>query len=72
MTEFEKDIAGVINKHCKENASNTPDFILAQYLEECLKVFNFFNQTQQREHWYGRDPLPTKPGIPIETLKEWT
>ena len=40
----------------KENESNTPDFILAQYLESCLTAFN--TATQQRENWYGRDPRP--------------
>ena len=29
---FERDLALVINYHSRENGSNTPDFILAQYL----------------------------------------
>lgn len=37
---FRQDLAHVINKHSKENGSNTPDFILAQYLEECLAAFD--------------------------------
>ena len=59
MTDFEKDIAGVINKHSEENASNTPDYILAQYVNDCLKAFN--EATQKREQWHGRDPRPTEP-----------
>src|SRR6185369_10230328 len=46
-----------INCHSAENASNTPDFILSQYLCSCLDAFN--TATQQRENWYGRDPRPS-------------
>jgi hypothetical protein len=41
----------VINKHSKENGSNTPDFILAEYLIECLRVFD--KTTRLRNDWYG-------------------
>src|SRR5580692_5744669 len=37
---FEKDLAHVINRHSRENGSNTPDFILAAYLADCLENFN--------------------------------
>lgn len=39
-----------------ENGSNTPDFILAQYLVNCLLSFN--SAVQCREKWYGREKLP--------------
>jgi hypothetical protein len=57
MTEFEKNLARLINRHSVENGSNTPDYILAQYLVACLKAFEA--TTQQRETWYGRDGRPT-------------
>ena len=63
MTELEKDIAAVLNKHSQENASNTPDHILAMYLLACLNAFN--TAMQQRETWYGRDSRPTQPGTPL-------
>ena len=53
-TSFVGDLAAVINKHSQENASNTPDFILAQFLCGCLAAFN--TAVQQRETWYERDP----------------
>jgi len=53
---FLKDLAELINRHSQENASNTPDFILAQFLSGCLDSFN--TAIQQRETWYGRDPRP--------------
>lgn len=46
-SEFEMDLENLINRYSKENESNTPDFILAQYLVGCLKVFN--QTVQQRE-----------------------
>lgn len=49
---FEKELQQVINKHSQENASNTPDYILAEYLVNCLKAYNCATQT--REKWYGR------------------
>lgn len=57
MGTFEKELEDLINTHSMENASNTPDFILAQYLKGCLETFNV--AIQQRENWYGRDPRPS-------------
>ena len=37
---FKEELKNLINKHSKENDSNTPDFVLAIYLGECLKAFN--------------------------------
>lgn len=37
---FKLELCALLNKHCKENESNTPDFILAYYLSEVLEVFN--------------------------------
>ncbi len=56
MAEFLGELEHLINRHSKENESNTPDFILAQYLEGCLKVFN--TAVQKRETWYGRNTIP--------------
>jgi len=57
MTEFEQKLQSLINECSEENASNTPDFILAMYLNNCLLAFN--EATQQRETWYDRDSRPT-------------
>ncbi|MEN8171403.1 MAG: hypothetical protein ABFS03_00835 [Chloroflexota bacterium] len=63
---FEKEIESLINRHCMEGDSNTPDFILAQYLKGCLDVFN--TAVQQRETWHGRDarPLHTRYGVELK------
>ena len=48
---FIKELQALINKHSKENDSDTPDFILAQYLNNCLTNFNLTQQ--QRSDWYS-------------------
>jgi len=40
-----------LNRRCAENESNTPDFLLAEYLIDCLKAYNKI--TQKRDKWYS-------------------
>lgn len=55
MSEFKKELSALLNRHSKENGSNTPDFILAEYLQNCLQVFEI--ATQARDGWWGvHDP----------------
>ncbi len=51
MQELKKEIECLLNKCCAENESNTPDFLLAEYLIECLK--NFDNIIKKRDKWYN-------------------
>ena len=53
---FKNDLRDLINTHSRENGSDTPDFILAQYIENCL--FSFEIAIQDRETWYGRKTEP--------------
>jgi hypothetical protein len=48
---FEKELEKLINSHSVENLSNTPDFILAFYLNECLLAFG--NAMIWRDQWYN-------------------
>lgn len=56
-----EEVSTAINRHSRENASNTPDFILAQFMETALVAFE--TATQQRETWYGRDARPSVPHV---------
>lgn len=40
MASFKNELEDLLNRHSKENESNTPDFILADYLIGCLENFN--------------------------------
>lgn len=62
-TELEKQLTATLNRHCAENDSNTPDWILAQYLIGCLSAFN--QAVQQREDWYG---IRHRPGESTEVV----
>jgi len=39
-SKFEKELSAVINKYSRENGSNTPDYLLASYLNSCLLNFD--------------------------------
>ena len=54
---LKSDIEIILNKHCAENESNTPDFILAEYLIHCIGSFN--QATVERDKWYGVHLEPT-------------
>lgn len=49
---FRDDLTALLNSRCCENGSDTPDFILAEYLFNCLDAFDA--ATVARERWYGR------------------
>ena len=49
--EFLTELESLINRHSMENGSDTPDFILADYLMACLAAFDA-GVTRRRE-WYS-------------------
>lgn len=51
-SDFRTDLQSLLNKQSMENTSNTPDFILAEYLVGCLKAFDW--AVSERERWYNR------------------
>ena len=61
MTLYE-EIRDALNRNSAENTSNTPDYVLAQYLEACLAAFDV--AIQQRETYHGRATIhaPRKTG----------
>ncbi len=51
MQSFKKELTALINYHSKENGSDTPDFILANYLARCLQAFD--ETEKERQDWYS-------------------
>lgn len=49
---LKKAIADACNRVCRENISNTPDFILAEYVLDSLASFE--KASLAREKWYGK------------------
>ena len=62
--ELRRKIEQAINSTSSENGSNTPDFILAEYLTDCLAAFD--KATINREKWYGR------VNVPAQSLETYT
>jgi len=52
---FKKGLAGLINKYNIENVSETPDFLLANFLESCLAAFEL--TTIRREGWHRKKDI---------------
>ena len=50
-TEFERELEGLINKYSSQSESDSPDFMLAEYLINCLNNFNLI--TRKGERWYA-------------------
>jgi len=47
---FKEDLLTLLNTHSAENRSNTPDFILAEYMLTCLNAFD--DAVNNRAKWY--------------------
>ncbi len=66
-----KDLSALLNKYSQENRSDTPDFMLADFMLGCLNVYE--NTIVARENWYGRkltrDTEQALPPQEVETNK---
>ena len=51
QNKLRQDVCDAINRVSAENGSNTPDFILAEYLVQCLATFD--HVVTMRDDWYG-------------------
>lgn len=66
MANFQKELRHLLNSVSAENESNTPDFILAEYLGKCLDAFN--SAVIARDKWYDEKSKPKI--VATEKLKE--
>jgi hypothetical protein len=65
MSQLRESLQRLLNQCSAENGSNTPDFILANYLTDCLTAFD--RAVGAREQWYGRK-CPACTGPQRETV----
>jgi hypothetical protein len=54
VSSFRQGLTDLINRESKEKGSGTPDFILAEYLSDCLDAFD--KAQSSRAGWYGERP----------------
>lgn len=67
-TNLREDIQRAINCRSAENGSDTPDWILAEYLIGCLETFD--KAVTAREAWYDRSKVPVEPMEPFVLIPE--
>jgi hypothetical protein len=53
-TGFKVDLKTLINRYSKEGGSDTPDFILADYMDDCLEAYD--RAVTRRTEWYTPEP----------------
>jgi hypothetical protein len=61
---FLQELTSLINRHSMENDSDTPDFILAEYLLNCLNTYN--QAVNTRDLWYTSADEPLDGDDPHE------
>ena len=59
---LEKELQYLLNRYCRENMSDTPDFILAQYMMNCLTAFE--QAVGLRQAWFGHKTFNSGPEVP--------
>lgn len=52
--KFQEELTALLNKHSIENESDTPDWILANYIAGCLNAWN--QSIHSRDKWYNFKP----------------
>lgn len=56
---LKKELSDLLNKYSLENESNTPDFLMASFMLQCLSAYH--EAVHNRDIWYGISPEPGKP-----------
>jgi len=51
---FERELTVLMNQHGIDTETNTPDYILAEYLTACLTHYS--EVTKKRDKWFHPDP----------------
>ena len=53
--DFRSELSSLLNRHNMEQLSNTPDFLLAEFLTGCLDAFD--SATRKRAQWYAKGKM---------------
>ena len=61
---FRKELTELINRNSIENGSDTPDFILSDYLMNALAAYE--SAVNKRSKWYGHTTLTKGGSRPLE------
>lgn len=69
MDTFHRELTRLINIHSKEGESNTPDFILAWYMERCLETFEMAVNRRDRFDERNKQPDTCGPGPKFQRVE---
>lgn len=58
--KFGEELESLVNRYSLENKSNTPDFILAELMVNCLSAFEA--ASLRREAWFG---------VSLDVARDW-
>ena len=58
-TSFRHELTSLLNRFSRENVSDTPDYLLADYMIRCLDAYEHI--TQARDAWHGFMPWGHDP-----------
>ncbi len=58
--DFRVELQTLVNKYSVEVGSDTPDFLLAEYIVQQLNTWDQY--VTRREMWWGRVPTPKTNG----------
>ena len=61
MTELEREMRQLLNRHSSENNSDTPDFVLASFLIHCLDAWG--TAVKARDAWFSFNPWPSRSAL---------
>jgi hypothetical protein len=50
--KLQKELEELLNKDSRENESDTPDYILAEYMMTCLEAYE--TAVKKRSDWHGK------------------
>jgi hypothetical protein len=70
LSDFKRELASVLNKYSRENLSNTPDYILAEYLNDCLDTFDKIIQLKEKNNVFSPESEKKFYEIAFKTTKE--
>ena len=62
--ELRSGLRKLLNANNAEAGSNTPDFILAEFLYDVMELYN--KAVKARSAWYGREDAPGKQWVSVE------
>lgn len=51
---LEEELRAILNRASRENKSDTPDFILSNFMMKCLETYE--QTVKERDQWFGIDP----------------